>query len=645
MRLLVNASLGLGKTSAVLAAVAEITEEITVVLLVPSLQKAEEAAADYNALRQSTSLPVQVFRGRSADNPVAEEEKMCRRYKAVEAVAKAGLGVESTLCAICPHQSTCAYQKQVGSILHRKGRFIIATHDYLFLNAIPTHIDLLIIDESVVIKAVSPHRFGLNHIIACLPAQAITDNADKAREILQAVHNVFSVSRHGQHLAWVRMVCSKREIITARRFLEKNSAMLQTQLNGGMDDAQIIESLNGVESPALPVIALLRQIEHEWESRRRDFNSIVIRDAETGQRQVTVHALRQPLLARAAPLLLLDGTASVMLNKKLFGDDLEYCEFRVERDADVMQTSGKGFSRQSITGKKRDDSALTTTSLTDAQKLRQHVAAYINSLPHKSLLVLSNKKAKEALQPHLADHVATAHFNAVRGINAYENYEAAVCIGREQPPVAAIEDIARAYAATDAEPFFSMLDVPGESNGGYVMATRGIRRTDNKVSPVTVSVHPHPIVQEVLEQIREAETVQAVDRIRPVHNRRSIYLLNSIAVDITVNVVTPWKTLTGGFSRFAQAAMRGDAVPCSAAEMSRIYPDLWPTPKIAENDMQRTLKSQIELLFGKWGFIAVQYKILNQKGNYYSAWVKRDNPREALELVVGKVEVFRLVGS
>lgn len=644
MRLLVNASLGLGKTSAVLAAVAEITDRITVALLVPSLQKAEEAAADYNRLRQPTSLPVQVFRGRGADNAAAKEEKMCQRHKTAEAVAKAGLGVESTLCTTCPHRhSTCAYQKQV-NLLHRRERLIIATHEHLFLAAIPTHVDLLIIDESVAMKAADTHRFSLERITGCLPTQATTKHAQKTQETLQTLFNVFSVSQHGQHLTLLQAICSKRGIIAARRFLEKNSAGLQARINGEMDDAQIIESLAGMESSAAPVISLLRQIEREWKTGRDGFNSIVIQDMGIGQRQVTVHGLKRPLLARAAPLLLLDGTASLTLNRKLFGDDLEYCEFRVERDAEVMQTSGKGFSRQSITGKKMDGSAITPTRPAEAEKLRQHIAAYINSLPHQSLLVLINKTAKEMLHPLLAGHVATAHFNAVRGINAYENCEAAVCIGREQPAVSAVEDIARAYAATDAEPFFSMLDNSGESNSGYVTATRGIRRPDNKVSPIEVAIHPHPIAQEVLEQIREAEIVQAVDRIRPIHNRRHIYLLNSIAADITVFTVTPWKDLTAsGILRLRQAAMRGAAVPCSAAEMTRIYPDLWASTKIAENDLQRTLKYQIESLFGDWGFIAVEYKRLIKNGKYYAAWAKRDNPREALEHVVGKVAAFRLV--
>jgi len=648
--LLINASLGLGKTAATLSAIANIKEEVTVALLVPSLKKAAEAEAEYNKLRKPFSMPVQVFRGRGADNPSApEEEKMCQRHKAAESVAKAGLGVETTLCATCQHRSACAYQRQIEALRNRQGRLIICMHDHLFLNAIPTSVDLLIIDESVSMKANITHRFAPNHIINCLPGQDMADNGGRIEKTLREIYNVFAADEHRQYLARMRAVCTKREIVAARRFLENTVTGRESLINGGMADAQIIENLKGVQSEAGMVIALLRQIELEWKSGRRDFNSLEIRYASGstsgeksgGQRQIFVHALKKPLLARRAPILLLDGTASIALNKKLFGDDLEYREFRVERNAYVMQTTGKGFSRQSITGKKQDSSPLSASSIADAERLQARIATYVNNLPHKSLLVLANKTVEAVLQPLFSDHIATTHFNAVRGINTYQNREAAACVGREQPSWSAVESIARAYAATDEEPFLSIADVPSDPNSGYFKVTRGIRRHDGKVSPVAVSVHPHPIVEEVMEQIREAEIVQAVDRIRPIHNRRSIYILNEVALDITVHSVVPWKRITGGVGRFVQAAMRGGAVPYSAAEMSRIYPDLWPNKKLAEHDMQRTPKSQIELLFEIWGFIEVQYKLMNQRGKYYTAWAKKDNPRKALESVVNKIKIFR----
>ena len=51
------------------------------------------------------------------------------------------------------------------------------------------------------------------------------------------------------------------------------------------------------------------------------------------------------------------------------------------------------------------------------------------------------------------------------------------------------------------------------------------------LSPVEVPVHPDPRCQRVLEQVREAEVVQAGDRVRPVFNQRDMTFLNSLALD------------------------------------------------------------------------------------------------------------------
>ena len=80
----------------------------------------------------------------------------------------------------------------------------------------------------------------------------------------------------------------------------------------------------------------------------------------------------------------------------------------------------------------------------------------------------------------------------------------------------------------------------------YTMRQTRARRMRSGVSSESVVVHPDPRVQAVLEQIREAEIVQAIDRVRPVFNRRRIILLTSIPVDITVDQVRTWRELRHG---------------------------------------------------------------------------------------------------
>jgi hypothetical protein len=92
---------------------------------------------------------------------------------------------------------------------------------------------------------------------------------------------------------------------------------------------------------------------------------------------------------------------------------------------------------------------------------------------------------------------------------------------------------------------------------------------------VEVQVHPEPRCQEVLEQVREAEIVQAVDRVRPVSNRRKIFVLNNLPLDLTVDHAMPWPALRPG--KFVHAFARHGVLPLSAGDLSKGFSDLWPT--------------------------------------------------------------------
>src|SRR5688500_11666153 len=122
--------------------------------------------------------------------------------------------------------------------------------------------------------------------------------------------------------------------------------------------------------------------------------------------------------------------------------------------------------------------------------------------------------AEEILAPVLPAETRPGHFAKVRGINAWEDCRTAVIVGREQVSPQRLEGMTRPFTATDPEPF--------QTFGGYVRQTRGRRMRDGTVQPVAVEVHPDPRCQELLEQVREAEIIQAADRVRPIFNERSL---------------------------------------------------------------------------------------------------------------------------
>jgi hypothetical protein len=206
-------------------------------------------------------------------------------------------------------------------------------------------------------------------------------------------------------------------------------------------------------------------------------------------------------------------------------------------------------------------SPISPKKMSEAARLRRQVLDLLNMLPGDVLLV-TYKAAEELLRPDLPPHVTTAHFGGLRGLNSFERCETVVVMGREQPSAQAIEALTRPFCAGDPAPFIPI--------GEYVPQSRGRRMRNGGANVVEVQVHPDPRCQALLEQVREAETAQAVDRVRPVFNRRRIIVLSNIAVDLTVDHALTWPELRPG--KFAYAFALHGVLPLSAGDLCRGSP-------------------------------------------------------------------------
>ena len=97
-------------------------------------------------------------------------------------------------------------------------------------------------------------------------------------------------------------------------------------------------------------------------------------------------------------------------------------------------------------------------------------------------------------------------------------------------------------------------------------------------SCVVVDVHADPRCQAILEQIRERESEQAIDRLRLIHRERParVILLSNVVLDIAVDRLVTWRGLMP--VRLAVAAARLDGVlPLAPRWLTARFPDLWGT--------------------------------------------------------------------
>ena len=192
------------------------------------------------------------------------------------------------------------------------------------------------------------------------------------------------------------------------------------------------------------------------------------------------------------------------------------------------------------------------------------------------------------------------HFGNLRGRDQFKHHDVAVVAGRLEPSIGELERMTRAMFGDEAGPI-----APGEHGGTRYPTERRRYRVagDAAGQAVTVSVHPDPRAQVLLEQVRERELEQAVARLRLVHRNRpaTVYLLTNLPLNLEIAELTTWNALAR--DREAEACRRWDGLwLCSASARAKAAPDLWPSAG-AEKQYRRRKK---------WGYGVLLENILER---------------------------------
>jgi hypothetical protein len=226
----------------------------------------------------------------------------------------------------------------------------------------------------------------------------------------------------------------------------------------------------------------------------------------------------------------------------------------VERNARVVQVSNatfyKGVLIKRASGPDGEATPEPTARLLEVGEFIERTAREAKTL------VVTNKPVRRALtgedergslsssaQYRGAD---IAHFGNLRGSNEFEGHDTVIILGRDEPTVHDAERRAMAIWYDTQEPIRRIEpDFRGRYN--YRTATRRYLMRDGSTRPANVSLHPDPRVQAVVEQGREAEMVQAIDRLRLIHTekRKTVYILCSIPLDLPIDELVTWRQLAG----------------------------------------------------------------------------------------------------
>lgn len=632
-RVMLTGAQGVGKTRAVVGAdgkpgILHRAHGIVSILFEPDHGMAAQARRDYDRNAPEGSPPSIVLRGRPAADPDQQGETMCRLPDIAGRLAARGVSVPKALCERCPFADVCGYLKQEKEIKRLvaapEGVAIFAPHDYAFL-PLPGLVepDLAIFDErprdmgveaeaSLSLEALGePLRFD-RPLKAQTGAQAASEEADAQAANLRFIRPLMIALRNAGQDHGDRILGALRDqginrdhvvgAITGLQFFQDREtahAMRDAlalwdfsgrSFNLGNRLEKEIESREGKIARTLQTIfeALLVEIDKPRddaigigvaEVQRRPGSS----DKARGIIAVKLKALR---IGRI-PFLHMDGTGDHVMAQRVFGK-MGVAHHPVERSpADrgdrIIQVVGAEFHNAGLIGGRKGRGGeiipYDGTWKADYDAQRRDIRSIIAARP--GALVIGSKSVIETLKP--GDHGAhAAHFGAIRGRNDWEKIDQIIIIGREEPSPAAVERTARAFAAHSDASFESL------SGKRYPKAQRGIRTRNRSGHGIKVNFHPNAWADRVLKQIRDAEIVQAVDRIRPIFKDQPIevVLLSPVAVDLTVDQVISWKDFRQGGTRIERALHQARVVPLSGREAERLLPDIWPAKDTHRRDLE-----------------------------------------------------------
>ena len=588
-RLAVAAPAGIGKTRAVVGQLARRRPDLdglTAWVMAPDHALAAQTHADLEA----AGVPAALVRGRSAARPDDPGRTMCERAAVAEEVARAGVDV-ARLCEGCPRREACERDGYRSQATGRPGVYVLA-HNYLTLPRAPAPApDLVVVDERCWPTLV---RHGELH------PDAVTEPFPVDAAVLAPWTAVAAAVRAAATAPGALAACRAAglgpdALRAAAAALGEARRRLAPQLSGAMPDRAVLERL-ARRGPAMRRAGLLRRLclllAAELPTGRDVANGVVFDPAaevavaapDGGTRtevqpRLSLHWTARPRLARRTPVLALDASADPGLARLVLGERAEVHACRLERNARVVQCR-RAFGRHDL-GVGHEPESRTPRQ----RELADEVAAFLRALQarHGRLLAVTYAGLDDELAAAVPG-LEAMHFGRLRGRNAAEGCDAAVIVGREQP-IAEAERQARALFHADPEPI-SALAVGSAAE--MPRAWRGVRMREGGAEAMRVTVHPDPRVQLLLEQHREREVEQALDRLRLVHNAapKTVYLLTGVVTDTTVDVLTGWPTLRAGGDPLARHLALEGLLPASPEALHRRRPEVWGSPRTAQRRLE-----------------------------------------------------------
>jgi len=504
------------------------------------------------AIEQAGRLPLGMaiaIRGRT--HQTKTDKPLCPKWESVEVLNKIGLAYKTMplLCGKIDHttgQRPCPYSKQCGYLKQFKNTAPIRfyAHEYLPLDnssLTKRKIDCAVIDETF---HDSLEKFNSWNI-----GELMTQTESVYRDLVNAIMD-------NKLLEMSHLVDRIDEILN-------EDTEIESHLHPEMDYAAAAAKIK-------PLIDMRRKpTGFLWNCKKAMELNAVNRMFVGGKtdNKMIFSSYTKPLqfLLKETPTAYLDASLIDGI-VKVVNPDCRIVKIDATRKAHITQITDSPMSKSRL----MEDNDYLSSRLIHFM----HKQVKIN--PNGA--VIAPKDWIDKHKDRFPQSIKLAHFGALRGLNTMEHCDWLMLIGRNQPPQLAVEAIARAWWP----------EARLTLTGGYLQQQRTLEAKDGNGALVMVHTHADPRCREVLEAMREQESLQALDRLRLIHTGKpkQVWIFSNLPLPgvIPDELATfDGLTLPG---RLAEVALRDGVVVTDRKVMADRYPDVFSTKKAAEREVR-----------------------------------------------------------
>lgn len=536
----VKAPAGLGKTTMLVKRFVQ--SNLRVDYFVPSYSLAMEQAA---RLPAGTAIAIRGRTHQTENNP-----PLCAKWESAQSLEKAGLAHRTMflLCGKidrqtgkrpCPYAGNCGYLQQ----FYSKAPIRFYAHEYLPLDSnklMRRDIDVAVVDETFHDSLEKVKRWSIGELLA------------QPETIYRDLVNAITEDRL---LAMGNSVDVINGILKAEDELESH---LRPEMDAATAAQKAKPLLQAQRKPTLFLWNCKKAIEGNG------VNRLWFRNVDGGS---IFAAWVKPIkfIAKETPTAFLDASLVEPIIKRI-NPDCRVVKIEATRLAHITQITDSALSYRRL----KDDKDYLSSRLLEF--VQRQAAVNPNGAVIAPLFWIESHKDR------FPPSVKFAHFGGLRGLNTLEHCDWLVQISRYQPPPYAVEQVVRAWFPE------ARLTLPG----AYINQQRTLEAKTGAGALVWAHTHSDPRCREVLESIREQESLQALDRLRLIHGKvKQIWLFSNHPLPgIEPDVLATLDNLTLP-GRFAEVVLRDGVAVTDRKVLCQRYPDVFTSEKAAKEYLDR----------------------------------------------------------